>query len=134
MVPPIRRLHEARAQRRDNPYERVGFLASQSLDGKDPVIVTDVPWQMAWFADCRTVWLPHSREDLDSLQQILPVDAVILTDLWTPGRMGWGQEWVDLLARPQKASEFLGPEWMSQVLQEEKPRVILFERQPLQRE
>jgi hypothetical protein len=46
----------------------------------DGLIVTDVPWPLAWFGDRTTIWLPKSPEELGKIEsQIGPVQWLLLT-------------------------------------------------------
>ncbi len=55
-----------KADRGANPFPSIGKQIA-ALTEKDDIILTDVPWEVAWYANRRTIWLPY---DLDTLKTI----------------------------------------------------------------
>jgi 4-amino-4-deoxy-L-arabinose transferase-like glycosyltransferase len=45
------------------------------------VVVTDVPWAVAWYADRPAVWLPLTSDDFDAVSRRIGVDAVYFSTL-----------------------------------------------------
>jgi len=58
--------------------ERLAARVQTSVPA-DGVVVSDVPWVTGWRADRISVWLPAKVQELKSIEQDLPVAAVLLT-------------------------------------------------------
>lgn len=49
-----------------NPFISIGEQVRQTT-GREDIILTDIPWEIAWYGNRRAVWLPY---DLDTLARI----------------------------------------------------------------
>jgi len=127
LFPLGRQLEQAKAYRRGNPFPEVASVVRSRVQ-QDAVVCTDVAWQTTWFGDVRTVWLPYQASDFSDLEALVPVDLLVLTNLWTPQLVGWNRTWHDLLESPQRAEALLGGSWRSAVIQRGRLRIALFER------
>lgn len=92
---------------RDRPGIRataeVEEACRQVADLTSGVIVSDVPWLTAWYAERTSVWLPRSWDDLDRLQQDVGQIQYLLL---TPTVAQWENaertgEWVKLWSAAQ---------------------------------
>lgn len=61
-----------------NQYEEMGNLV-KSVTDKDAVIASDIAWEISWYADRRTVWLPYDVETMNKISKAIPIDYVFLS-------------------------------------------------------
>ncbi|MGC9317974.1 MAG: ArnT family glycosyltransferase [Armatimonadota bacterium] len=100
----------------DEPWYEAGEepieTAMQQLHGRvDDVLLTDVPWQVAWMADMDAVWVPQTTGDLTRLEHavgrfrwLLLTPAV--ARMATPEGL---EEWARLWAQAQQGdAQYLG--------------------------
>jgi hypothetical protein len=51
----------------------------KALTGKEDVIATDMAWEISWYADRKTVWLPYDPETMKKISRSVPIDYVFVT-------------------------------------------------------
>ncbi|MBI5635046.1 MAG: glycosyltransferase family 39 protein [Nitrospirae bacterium] len=61
-----------------NRFREIGEQVA-SMTGKNAIILTDIPWEIAWYADRRAVWLPYDRATLSLISGTLKPDFILLT-------------------------------------------------------
>ncbi|MDI6744303.1 MAG: glycosyltransferase family 39 protein [Thermodesulfovibrionales bacterium] len=61
-----------------NPFISMGKQV-EKLTGKDALILTDMPWELAWYADRKAIWLPYDLDTLKTISQTLKPSYVILS-------------------------------------------------------
>lgn len=63
-----------------NRFREIGRQVA-SITAKDAIILTDIPWEVAWYADRKTVWLPYDLATLKLISRTLKPDFILLTGL-----------------------------------------------------
>lgn len=61
-----------------NPFISMGKQV-EKLTEKDALILTDMPWELAWYADRKAIWLPYDLDTLKTISQTLKPSYVILS-------------------------------------------------------
>ncbi|MDB4673318.1 glycosyltransferase family 39 protein [Verrucomicrobiales bacterium] len=94
------------------PYFPPTFRAiASTLDGEESandIIVSDVPWAVAWYGDRTSIWLPRTVEQFDDLYTYAadknqPLAGIMLTPETTNARLAQGivggeyEEWAPLI-------------------------------------
>ncbi|TAN41537.1 MAG: hypothetical protein EPN25_04770 [Nitrospirae bacterium] len=55
----------------------------KAMTGKEDVIASDIAWEISWYADRKTVWLPYDPDTLRKISASVPVKYVFLSVLIT---------------------------------------------------
>lgn len=61
-----------------DPYIPIGQQIAQVTDRND-IILTDIPWEISWYADRKTIWLTYDFETLQKISRTLKPKYVLLT-------------------------------------------------------
>ena len=61
-----------------NPFISMGEQVKK-LTNKDDLILTDMPWELAWYADRKAIWLPYDLDTLKTISKTLKPSYVILS-------------------------------------------------------
>ncbi|SPQ00018.1 membrane hypothetical protein [Candidatus Sulfobium mesophilum] len=61
-----------------NPYIPIGRQIAEVTDRND-IILTDIPWEITWYADRKTIWLPYNLETLQKISRTLKPKYILLT-------------------------------------------------------
>ncbi len=92
------------------PYIPAGITRLGDWTEENEIIVSDVPWAVAWYADRMSMWLPSTQDQFEDLgtygkQRGTPFAGVFLTPMTTNARLGtqimrgeYG-EWARLILR-----------------------------------
>lgn len=92
------------------PYVPAAITRISDWTDENEVVVADVPWAVAWYADRMSLWLPKNREQFDILQRYAadrgtPLAGVFLTpvtidrNLATEIMQGEYSDWAWLIMR-----------------------------------
>ncbi|MFV1994199.1 MAG: ArnT family glycosyltransferase [Verrucomicrobiales bacterium] len=92
------------------PYVPAGITRLANWTEENEVILSDVPWAVAWYADRASMWLPSNLEQFETLklyaaEQGTPMAGVFLTPVTTDGRLlsditrGEYAPWAQLILR-----------------------------------
>lgn len=63
-----------------NPFISIGRQVAESTKRND-IIVTDIPWEVTWYANRRTIWLPYDLKTLHLISATLKPKYVLLVGL-----------------------------------------------------
>jgi len=87
----------------------------QANTSPDDVILTDIPWAVAWYGDRPAVWLPQRVSETEAIRERAGATHLFLSDavrvnaeidpLWTTiyqGRIGPPQWRVELISGPEE--------------------------------
>ncbi len=66
-IPAIFTREEAAVMGGDGPMERL-----QKLVRPDEVVVSDIPWAVAWYANRRALWIPWEIEQMREIKEMVP--------------------------------------------------------------
>jgi 4-amino-4-deoxy-L-arabinose transferase-like glycosyltransferase len=83
------------------------FRLNEFLDRelkRDQIVWTDFPEVLEWEGNRMCGWLPLRTNDIFEIHRKIPVDAILLTTVQTPSRMG--QQWRDLLFSEQSLPQY----------------------------
>lgn len=84
----------------ENPFPAIGQQVAE-LTGKKDIILTDIPWEISWYANRRTIWLPLDVETLKTISRTLkPKYIVVLGLVYAPYK---DNIWQHLARSPQLA-------------------------------
>ncbi|MGC2061581.1 MAG: glycosyltransferase family 39 protein [Thermodesulfovibrionales bacterium] len=61
-----------------NFYQLLGDVVKAETEKKD-IIASDIAWELSWYADRRTVWLPYDLEMMKKISESVPVNYVFLS-------------------------------------------------------
>lgn len=61
-----------------NPFISIGQQIAETTDKTD-IILTDIAWEVAWYADRRTVWLTYDLDTLNRIRKTLKPKYLLLT-------------------------------------------------------
>ncbi len=61
-----------------NPFIQIGKEVA-GVTNKEDIILTDIPWEITWYANRRTIWLPYDLETLGQISRTLKPKYVLLT-------------------------------------------------------
>jgi hypothetical protein len=61
-----------------NPFIKIGEQVQQ-LTNKGDIILSDIPWEVTWYADRRTIWLPYDLDTLKNISTTLKPKYALLT-------------------------------------------------------
>jgi len=57
----------------------------KEITQKNDVIASDIAWEINWYADRKTVWLPYDLETMDKISKSVHIDYVFLSlNIWRP--------------------------------------------------
>jgi len=65
-----------------NPFPAIGAEVA-AITNADDVILTDIPWELAWYADRKSIWLPYDLATLEKIEGSLKVSYLVLTNAIT---------------------------------------------------
>lgn len=66
------------SSKQPNIYIDMGKALKEMTKTGD-VIASDIAWEISWYADRKTVWLPYDIETMDKISSSIPVDYVFLS-------------------------------------------------------
>ncbi|MCD6350967.1 MAG: hypothetical protein J7M26_02510 [Armatimonadetes bacterium] len=80
---------------RNDATRMVSGQVASLIDGP---VATDVPWPVAWYGECTTIWLPRSPDELRKMEKAIgPVKWLLLTPITNATReTERTPEWADL--------------------------------------
>lgn len=61
-----------------NPFPTIGKQVAGLTDKKD-IILTDIPWEIAWYANRKTIWLTYDLDTLKTISRTLKPKYILLT-------------------------------------------------------
>jgi|GEM_PF-3563043 len=67
-----------RSPKQMNPYRPLG-QAIKGVTPENAVIVSDIAWEIAWYSNRKTVWLPYDIETMNKISQSIQVDYIFLS-------------------------------------------------------
>lgn len=95
-----------------SPFVSIGEQVKKLTD-EDDIILTDIPWEMTWYANRKTIWLPY---DIDTLRKInktlspryLLLSQWIVTRSYPHGPFGPYKDnmWAKMINNPSYAKNF----------------------------
>lgn len=105
-----------------NPFISLGKQV-ELLTNKNDIILTDMPWELAWYADRRAIWLPFDLDTLEIISKTLrPTYAVLSGRTYAPYK---DAVWNRILKEPSYAEE-LGYEFKGIIYFQNTPVAAMF--------
>jgi 4-amino-4-deoxy-L-arabinose transferase-like glycosyltransferase len=105
-----------------NPFISIGTQVAALTSEKD-IILTDVPWEIAWYANRRSIWLTYDTETLNMISRTLKPRYILLTGrFYAPYKDGL---WQNILYNPDNAKN-IGYEKSSVIMFNNSPVAILY--------
>lgn len=105
-----------------NPFISIGDQV-EKLTGKDDIILTDMPWELAWYANRRAIWLPYDIDTLEKISKTLRPTYVLLSGgMYAPYK---DFIWTRMLYNPEYAKSF-GYELRNVISFQDTPFALLF--------
>ena len=74
-----RDLSESRAANHNTPERQKALASVGEETPKDRAIISDVPWEVAWYGAHRSLWTPLKPEQMQTVQKKLPISLALLT-------------------------------------------------------
>jgi 4-amino-4-deoxy-L-arabinose transferase-like glycosyltransferase len=108
--------------RQENPYPSIGRQIAELTDKKD-IIMSDIAWEIAWYADRRTIWLTHDVETLGSISRTLKPKYIMVAGYFNaPSKDNFWPRF----ARSPELAETIGYQLVKPILFEERPIALLY--------
>jgi hypothetical protein len=105
-----------------NPFISIGRQVADTTKKTD-IIVTDIPWEVTWYANRRTIWLPYDLKTLQVISTTLKPNYVLLVGL---SYAAYGDNaWQRMLREPAFASK-AGYEFYKIIFIDNHPVAIMF--------
>lgn len=108
--------------RQMNPFPSIGKQIAEVTEKKD-IIMSDIAWEIAWYADRRTIWLTYDVETLRTISQTLkPKYILIIGYMNAPSR---DNIWRRVSLSPTVA-ETIGYQLEKPIFFEDRPVALLY--------
>jgi 4-amino-4-deoxy-L-arabinose transferase-like glycosyltransferase len=105
-----------------NPLIAVGAQVA-SLTDKNDIILTDIPWEVAWYANRRTIWLTYDEHTLQVISKTLKPKYILLAGrFYAPYK---DNLWQGILLKPDSARK-IGYQLKSVITFHKSPVAVLF--------
>ncbi len=105
-----------------NPFPAIGKQIADLTEKKD-IILTDIPWEVSWYANRRTIWLPLDIDTLNVISRTLKPKYILLVGLnYAPYK---DNVWFSL-AQSRDTAEKIGYRLSNLITFENRPIAFLF--------
>jgi len=65
-----------------SPYPVNRMNGIEQLTDADKVIISDIPWAIAWYSNRKSVWIPYNRDDYNKIKSSVgPIQCIYLSPL-----------------------------------------------------
>ncbi len=105
-----------------NPFPAIGKQIAELTEKKD-IVLTDIPWEVSWYANRRTIWLPFDVATFKVISRTLKPNYILIVGLkYAPYK---DNVWFNLAQSPDSAKE-IGYRLSSLIKFENRPAALLF--------